>query len=102
MVSYHEDMTESIKLKLIECIRDMVVQKGWTQTESAKNLNISRSRFCRIMGGQTKDISEWRLMQCLAMLGNDIKIFIVPTQRNQGKIEMVDINVPPKQEQNSV
>ncbi|MBE7567556.1 XRE family transcriptional regulator [Acidithiobacillus sp. HP-11] len=102
MVHYHEDTTESIKLKLIECIRGMVVQKGWTQTESAKNLNISRSRFCRIMGGQTKDISEWRLMQCLTMLGSDIKIFIVPTQCSQGKIEIVDINVPLKQEQNSV
>ncbi|MBU2840913.1 XRE family transcriptional regulator [Acidithiobacillus thiooxidans] len=99
MNSYCEDETISIKLKLIECIRDMVTQKGWTQTEAAKNLDISRSRFCRVMGGQTKDISEWRLMQCLAMLGNDIKIFIVPTQNSQGKIEIVDINVPPKKGQ---
>ncbi|MBU2810281.1 XRE family transcriptional regulator [Acidithiobacillus thiooxidans] len=102
MASYREDITTPIKLKLIGYIRDMVVQKGWTQTEAAKNLDISRSRFCRIMGGQTKDISEWRLMQCLAMLGSDVKIFIVPTQCSQGKIEIVDISAPPKQEQNLV
>ena len=102
MASYHEDVTTHLKLELIRCIRDMVIKKGWTQTEAAKNLDISRSRFCRIMGGQTKDISEWRLLQCLVMLGSDIKIFIVPTQHSQGKIEIVDINAPPKQEHTPV
>lgn len=47
MVSYHEEITKSIKLKLIECIKDMVAQKGWTQTEAAHNMNISRSLFVK-------------------------------------------------------
>lgn len=99
MVSYHEEMTKSIKLKLIECIKDMVAQKGWTQTEAAHNMNISRSLFCKMMGGQTKGVSEWRLMECLAVLGSDIKILIIPTQCSQGKIEMERIYVPSKKEQ---
>lgn len=52
-----------------------------------------------MMGGQIKGVSEWRLMECLAVLGSDIKILIIPTQCSQGKIEMERIYVPSKKEQ---
>ncbi len=89
MASYQDDVSTALKLELIGCIRDMVAQKGWTQTEAAKNLGISRSRFCRAMGGQTRDIGEGRLIQCLVNLGNDIKIIITPALDHPGKIEIM-------------
>ena len=91
MVSYREDgAATSLKLKLISYIREIVSQKGLTQTEAAKMLDISRSRFCRMLGGQTKDVSEGRLIQCIIDLGNDINITIMPVKDRSGKVQIIE------------
>lgn len=86
----HDDVSTFLKLKLIACIKSQIAQKGWTQTQAAKELGISRSRFCRLMGGHTEGTSEGRLIKCLTNLGNDIHIFVTPTRARSGHIEVSD------------
>lgn len=85
---YQDDLSKNFKLKLIDCIRCVATQKGWSQTHAAKEFGISRSRLCRVLGGQTKDVSEGRLIQCLITLGSDIKIHITPAQDSTGNVEI--------------
>lgn len=85
-----DDVSTFLKLKLIACIKRNVVQKGWTQTQAAEELGISRSRFCRLMGGHTEGTSEGRLIKCLTDLGNDIHILVTSTQTKPGHIEVND------------
>lgn len=88
MDNHQKDMSLSLKIKLIEHIKSDIKKNGWTQTYAAKKMSISRSRFCRIMGGQINDVSEWRLIQCLIDLGNDIQITITKPKENNGNIRV--------------
>lgn len=88
MDNSQKEISISIKKKLIEHIKSDIEKNGWTQTYAAKKMNISRSRFCRIMGGQVNDVSEWRLIQCLIDLGNEIQIKINKPKENNGSISV--------------
>lgn len=83
-----DDISASLKKRLIHHIGYIVSKNGFTQTQAAKEMSISRSRFCRIMGGHIKDVGEGRLIKCLLDLGYDIQITITPSQEKPGKVDV--------------
>ena len=94
-MAFKEDDTSAvIKLQLVDCIREIIIEKGWTQTQAAQELSISRARLCRILGGQIKDVSEGRLLKCLTRLGRDIQINI--SHKHAGTGEVVVVNGSPQ------
>lgn len=81
-----EDPSMALKLQLMGYLKEIIVEKGWNQTWAAKELGISRSRLCRLLGGDLKNVSEGRLVECLTTLGRDVQIFIGPEHRGTGTV----------------
>ena len=59
-----------------------------TQEAAAALLGIDQSKVSRITRGQFRGVSEAKMLELVAKLGRDVKIFIGPVRRRAGKIEL--------------
>lgn len=82
------DDAESMKIKadIVSRLADIMEEKKMTQKKVAEITGIPQGRISHILNGQFRDISEYKLLSCLSLLGNNIEIKIVPTKGEQGKI----------------
>ena len=80
------------KAKLVANIQDTIKKRGWTQQEAAKILGMTQPKLSLMLRGQFHGISETKILDCLARLGNDIQIVVTPrsgTHSQQGGIQVV-------------
>jgi predicted XRE-type DNA-binding protein len=90
MVSVGDDRIALLKLQLVTVLIRIIDEKGWTQTRAAQELSMSRSRLCRLLGGQYKEVGEGRLIKCITDLGRDVQISIGPEHEGYGHILVVE------------
>src|SRR5271154_1800462 len=62
---------EETRLKFLMCNQIAVIadQRGWTQSKVAEVTGLAQSDVSRIVNGNVKDYSVWRLMRALNNLG---------------------------------
>jgi predicted XRE-type DNA-binding protein len=75
-----------IKTGLVIEIRKVIRSLGLTQQEAAKRMGISQPKVSDMMRGDLANLSERKLMDCLARLGYDIQISIRPARAAVGHL----------------
>ena len=65
-----------LKAELVSSVDDIGRQRGMTQAELARTLDLSRSNVSRLLRGEFRDYSLDRLFRYLIALGRDIEIVI--------------------------
>jgi predicted XRE-type DNA-binding protein len=88
MVSVNDDKTLPLKLELVAVLDRLIEEKGWTQTQAALELSMSRSRLCRLLGGEYKDVGVGRLIKCITNLGRDVQINIGQEHEGIGQVSV--------------
>ncbi|MGC9161862.1 XRE family transcriptional regulator, partial [Acidithiobacillus sp.] len=49
---YSDDqMHLKLRLELVEVLRRIISERGWTQSKAAQELDISRPQLCKLLGG---------------------------------------------------
>jgi len=87
-----------LKAQLVTRLREMIEARALTQRQAARIIGIAQPRLSNVLRGQFREISEAKLMDCLARLGNDIQIVIQPRQgRASGTVSVVVRESPNRQ-----
>lgn len=72
-----EDADEMlVKAQLVSKISEIIVERGYSQTEAAQYLGLPQPKLSKLLRGQFRGISERKLMDCLTRLGRDIEIIV--------------------------
>lgn len=71
-----EDMF--VKAKLVSRIAELLAERGMTQAEAASLLGVPQLKLSRILRGQFRGFSLFKLMECLTQLGQDVQIIVRP------------------------
>ncbi len=79
---------DRLRIELIDTLQHITIENGWTQTQAAKIMDISRSKLCKLFNGNFWVASEHKLLMCLLNAGYDIDIVI---RRNTGSSGEVTI-----------
>lgn len=85
-LGYNDAESMKIKSAIVSRISTVIDEKKLTQKEVSILTGIPQSGISNILNGQFRDISEFRLLSCLSLLGNDLEIKIKPANGHQGKI----------------
>ena len=80
----HESM--KIKAGIVSRIADIMHEKKLTQKNVSDITGIPQGRISKILNGQFRGVSEYRLLACLSLLGNNIEIKVTPTNGERGSI----------------
>ena len=80
-----------VKSRLAMQIADVIKAKGYSQTKAADVLKMTQPKLSSMLRGQFRGISEARMMQCLADLGNNVRIVISapPAGVHVGAVDVV-------------
>lgn len=85
-LGYEDPESMKIKADIVSRISDIMEERKLTQKRVAEITGIPQGRISNILNGQFRGVSEYKLLACLSLLGNNIEIKIVPTNGEQGKI----------------
>lgn len=85
-LGYADADSMKFKAELVTRISELMREKNLTQQQLSELTGIPQGRISNLLNGQFRGISEFRLLSCLSMLGNDLEIKIRPTNGRQGKI----------------
>lgn len=80
-----------MKAQLVAKIDDLIKQKGLSQTEAGKLLDLPQPKISALLRGNFRGVSERRLMECLIRLGSDVQVVVkpAPRSRSHGKLSVV-------------
>ena len=80
-----------IKAQLVTKIGDIIKRRKLTQKEAAKIMGMTQAKVSQMLRGQFRGISQAKLLDCLAALGNNVEIRVKPVRRSKaaGKINVV-------------
>lgn len=79
-----------IKAQLAAKIGAVVAHHGLTQLEAAEVVGMAQSDFAGLLRGRFRVISEAKMLDCLARLGQDVRIVVGPArQGSAGRVEVV-------------
>lgn len=84
-LGYEDASSMKMKADIVRRISSIMDEKHLTQKKVAELTGIPQGRISNILNGQFRGISEYKLLDCLSLLGNDIEIRVVPTS-NRGRI----------------
>ncbi len=70
-------------------IKEIIKSRRWTQQEAADVLGMTQPNLSRMLRGQFRGISETKMLECLVLLGRNIKIVVGPDQQSAGRLEVV-------------
>ncbi|WP_158007149.1 XRE family transcriptional regulator [Acidithiobacillus caldus] len=65
-----------VRLDLIDVIRSIIKENGWTQSYAATKMDMSRSKLCKLIGGKLWYTSELRLIKSIIYSGYNVEIKI--------------------------
>ena len=85
----HADPEET-RLKFLMCneIAVIIDRRGMTQAEAAEAAGLAQSDVSRIVNGNVKDYSVWRLMRVLNSLGKDVLVEFSDAKSERGKVSL--------------
>ncbi|WP_254474080.1 helix-turn-helix domain-containing protein [Bartonella sp. B1098] len=63
-----------IKAQLAHKISQILKEKNLTQKQASQLLKMTQPKLSKLLSGEFRGISEMKMLECLAKLGNDIKI----------------------------
>lgn len=87
-LGYADAVEMQRKSQLAAEIARAIKTKGLTQETAADLLGIDQSKISRITRGQFHGISESKLLELVAKLGHDVKIWVGPIKKKAGKIAL--------------
>ena len=70
-----------IKADIVRRISAVMKEKNLTQQNVAELTGIPQGRISRILNGHFRGVSEYKLLECLSKLGNNIEIRVIPASR---------------------
>ena len=82
----------AIKAQLVTKIGDIIKRRKLTQKEAAGIMGMTQAKVSQMLRGQFRGISQAKMLDCLAALGNDIEIRVKPIRRQRktpGRINVV-------------
>ncbi len=85
-LGYKDADAMKFKADIVSRISQIMDEKKLTQQQVAKITGIPQGRISNILNGQFRGISEFKLLSCLSLLGNDLEIRIRPASGIHGKI----------------
>ncbi|WP_273783999.1 helix-turn-helix domain-containing protein [Bartonella sp. AU15XJBT] len=65
-----------IKAQLAHKISQILKEKNLTQKQASRLLKMTQPKLSKLLSGEFRGISEMKMLECLAKLGNDIKIVV--------------------------
>ncbi|WP_375620428.1 helix-turn-helix domain-containing protein [Bartonella sp. TS25HLJMH] len=69
-----------IKAQLAHKISQILKEKNLTQKQASQLLKMTQPKLSKLLSGEFRGISEMKMLECLAKLGNDIKIIVNPKE----------------------
>lgn len=80
-----------VRAQLVSKIDDIIRERKLTQKQAAVLMGMTQSKVSKMLNGQFRGISEAKLLDCLAALGNDVEIRVKPVRRKNapGKVAVV-------------
>ncbi|MDR1947722.1 MAG: helix-turn-helix domain-containing protein [Desulfovibrio sp.] len=81
-----------IKAQLASTIQDIMDSRGLTQLHAADIMGLPQPKLSRLLSGQFRGVSEFKMLDCIARLGRDIHITIGPESALPcGRIEVLHV-----------
>ena len=80
---------ELMKARLTLQIARLIKDRGLTQVQAAKILNIQQPHVSTLLRNRPGNFSVGRLIEFLTALGQDVEITVTPTQKAQGELSLV-------------
>lgn len=79
-----------MKAQLVSRISELLAERGMKQAEAARLLGIPESKLSRMLRGQFRGFSLFKLLGCFTHLGYDVHIVIRPTpdHRSTGTVSV--------------
>jgi predicted XRE-type DNA-binding protein len=77
-LGYADADSHLFKAQLVTRIKDVMVQRGLTQTAAAKAAGVSQPDISRLLKGQFRDVSIERIMRMLTRLGCAVEVTVRP------------------------
>jgi len=74
-----------VKFLLVGRIRSIIQERKLRQSDVVKQPDISR-----ILNGNVKGYSDWRLMRLLNALGEDVRLITMPAKTDRATIDVID------------
>jgi predicted XRE-type DNA-binding protein len=84
-----EKSTELIlKSSLLQALQETIKDRGWKQVEAAAQLGIDQAKVSKLLAGQMAGFSIERLVNFLALLGQDVEVTVrkAPRRRQLGTV----------------
>ncbi|WP_375647771.1 helix-turn-helix domain-containing protein [Bartonella sp. CR84HXZ] len=80
-----------IKAQLAHKISQILKEKNLTQKQASQLLKMTQPKLSKLLSGEFRGIGEMKMLECLAKLGNDIKIIVNPKEVKtlEGHFEVV-------------
>lgn len=78
-LNYDDAEGMKVKADLVRRISAIMKTKHLTQKNVSEITGIPQGRISNILNGQFRGVSEYKLLNCLSLLGNNIEIRITPT-----------------------
>jgi predicted XRE-type DNA-binding protein len=71
------------KAQLTARLAQIIEERNLSQREAAEIVGMPQPKLSTVLRGQFRGVSEAKLMDCLRLLGHDVKVTITPTKRKQ-------------------
>ncbi|WP_375609322.1 MULTISPECIES: helix-turn-helix domain-containing protein [unclassified Bartonella] len=80
-----------IKAQLAHKISQILKEKNLTQKQARQLLKMTQPKLSKLLNGEFRGMSKMKMLECLAKLGNDIKIIVNPKEVKtlEGHFEVV-------------
>ena len=75
-LGYRAPQSMLVKAQLVTRIAELLDEKEMTQTKAVAVLGIPQPKLSKMLRGQFRGFSERKLMDCLALLGEDVQIVV--------------------------
>ena len=86
-----EPEEEQAKAQLASRIREIVRQRGLTQTVAAGILRVDQPKVSALLNGRLTSFSSERLMRLLTRLGQDVEIVVKTTSKQLSTVPRPDL-----------
>jgi predicted XRE-type DNA-binding protein len=78
----------TMRSNMMNALLDLIQIKGWTQKETAKQLNVSQPRISALKNGKISQFSVGMLMKMLSRFGFSFKFDYIPAKQVDFNISM--------------
>jgi predicted XRE-type DNA-binding protein len=76
-----------IKAQLAVSIAELIEQKGWNQTETARRIGVDQPKVSNLLRGRLSGFSSDRLFAILNKLGHSVEVRISAKERTPAKTQ---------------